>query len=191
MVAHLRPHISNLKATFVFLRSIFSRLLYDITARRLRAEASSPCVGSNSTIIHFPHYLFIITHSNKCAVWRCFIHQRKWPGSVHCQPPRLPSLPLTSTRCYNERDSIFHLLSVGNILWQSNNLFLWMSNNVSSEEFDKGVQAAGIASWLFWSARSPLTATLQSKQQVVLPTEAAFIRVSRGFFSRPHQTQMA
>lgn len=73
-VAHLGPHVSNLKAAFVFLWSTFSRLLYDITARRLRAGASSPCVGSNSTIIHFLHYLFIITQPNKCAVCSVMLH---------------------------------------------------------------------------------------------------------------------
>lgn len=40
----------------------------------LRTGASSPCVGSNSTIIHFPHYLFIITQSNKCAVCSVMLH---------------------------------------------------------------------------------------------------------------------
>lgn len=118
MVAHFKPHVSNLKATFVFLRSIFSRLLYDITARRLQVGASSPCVGFNSTIIHFPT-IFLSLHSLinvLCALWCCIIHQTKWPGSEHCQPPRLPSLTHTYT-------NIFHLLSVGNFLWQSNNLF--------------------------------------------------------------------
>ncbi|MEQ2185018.1 hypothetical protein GOODEAATRI_013847 [Goodea atripinnis] len=74
MVAYLGPHDSNLKGAFVFVESISSRLLYDITARRMLVAASSPCVGPNSTIIHFPHYLFIITQSNKCAVCPVMVH---------------------------------------------------------------------------------------------------------------------
>lgn len=66
-----------------------------------------------------------------------------------------------------------------------------MSNNVASKRNDKGVQATGVASWLFWSGRSPLTSALQSKQRVVLPTVAAFYQVMRGFFSCPHQTHAA
>lgn len=36
--------------------------------------ASSPCVGSNSTVIHFPRYLFMVTQSNKCAVCSVMLH---------------------------------------------------------------------------------------------------------------------
>lgn len=69
-VAHLRPHIPKLKATFVFLGSVSPRLLYDITTGGPRAGASLPCVGSDAAVIHFPRYLFIITQSNKCAMCR-------------------------------------------------------------------------------------------------------------------------
>lgn len=129
-----------------------------------------------------------------CALWCRIIDQTKWPGSVNRQPPRLPSLPLTFTCCYQERMNIFHLLSVGNILWQSNNLFHIPFECLTMcllKGNDKGVRATGVASWLFWSGRSPLTSALQWKQQVVLSTVAALYQVMRGFFSCPHQTQTA
>lgn len=125
MMAHLRPHISNLKAAFVFPRSTFSRLLYDITARRPRAGASSPFVGSNSTIIHFPHYLFIITQSNKCAVCSVMLHHTSdnvtWVSALPTAKVTIASFPF---HLLLPRElEYFSSLSVGNSLWQSNNLF--------------------------------------------------------------------
>lgn len=94
-----------------------------------------------------------------CAPWCGIIHQTKWPGLVLRQPPRLPSLPLPFTCCYQERQSIFHLLSVGNILWQSNNLFHIAFECLTMcllREATKVHKPQGLASWSFWSCRSPL-----------------------------------
>lgn len=195
MVAHLRPPVSSLKAAFVFLGTVISRPLYDITAMR-HGGLVAVC-GFRFNHHPFPPTIFLSLHSLinvLCALWRCIIHQTEWPGSVRCQPPRLLSLPLPFTCCYWERRRIFHLLSVGNILRQSNNLFsspLLMSNNVSSKGNDKGVQATGVALWLFWSGWLPLTSVLRTEQPVGLPTLAASHQVMRGFFGCPHQPPTA
>lgn len=112
MVAHLRPHISNLKATFVFLRCIFFRPLYDITAKRVKVRASSPCVSSNSTTIHFPRYLFIIIQPNKCAVCCVMLHHTSEKVTwVRASPATKVTLSPTHLRFY-----FFQPLSV----WKKN-----------------------------------------------------------------------
>lgn len=159
-MAHLRPHISNLKATFVFLRSVSSRLLYDITARRLKVGVHISMCG-----LQFSHHpfssIFLSLHgliNVLCALWRRIIHQTKWPGSVQRQAAKVTlSLSRTLLPAVTSRGRIcFIFLSVGNVLWQSNNLFFipfWMSNNVRFEGNDKGVEATGVVSRLFWSAQ--------------------------------------
>lgn len=117
MVAHTRPHVSNLKGTFVFLRSIFSRLFYDITARRLQVGASSPCVGSNSAIIHFPRYLFIITQSNKCAGCEVMLHHTSGSvAGVSMVPTTKGTLSLAHVHLLGARKEEYFLSFVRNIL---------------------------------------------------------------------------
>lgn len=159
MVAHLRPAVSNLKATFVFLRSIFSRLLYDITSGdckqgpRLHVWAPIQPSSISSTIFLSLHHLINVLY----ALWCCIIHQTKWPGSVHRQLPRLPSLPLTHSPTATMRGRIFFIfcqleIFSDKVITLPTSPF-WMSNTVSSKGNNKGVQATWVASRLFWSGR--------------------------------------
>lgn len=129
-----------------------------------------------------------------CALWCCIIHQTKWPGSVHRQPPRLPSLPLTFTRCYQERYNIFHLLSVGNILWQSNNLFHVPFECLTMcllKETTKVYKPQGLRRGCFDPAGRHWQVHFNRSSRLFFPLWLLYTRFLRGFFSRPHQTQTA
>lgn len=195
MVAHLRPHVSNLKAAFVFLRRCSALWYYrqETCGQGPRLHVWAPIQPSSISPTIFLSLRSLI--NVLCVPWCCIIHQTKWPGSALRQTPRLPSLPLTFTRCCRERKSIFHLLSVGNILWQSNNLSRVPFECLTMcllKKTTKVCEPQGLATWLFWSCGSPLTSALQSKQQVVLPPLWLFYtRLWEGFFSWPHQTQTA
>lgn len=151
----------DLKVAFVFPGSIISPALwyYRHELEEPRRHVWAPIQPSSI----LPRYLFLWLHgliNAACAPWCRIIHQTKWPGSALRQPPRLPSLPLPFACCYQERRRIFHLLSVGNILWQSNNLFPVPFECLTMcllKEATKVQKPQGLASWSFWSRRPPST----------------------------------
>lgn len=193
MVAHLGPHVCNLKAAFVFVRSVSSRLLYDITARdceerpRLHVWAQILLPSISPTI-----FLSLCSLINvPCALWWCIIHQTEWPGSAPHQPPRLHSLTHSFVGCYPERKNIFHLLSAENILWQSNNLFhipfecLTMS---LLKEATKVQKPQGFLCGYFDPAGHHWQVHFNRSSRLLFPL-AALYEIRRRFSTRPHQKQ--
>lgn len=163
----------------------------------LVSMCGAPIQLSSVSTPPLPSLSFLSLHSLinvLCALWRCIIHQPKWPGSAPRQPAT--KVTLSCAHAFEQADretkkNISLLLSAGNILWQSNNLF-----HISFECLTmcllkgatKMLEPQGFLCGYFDPAGRHWRAHFNGSGGVVPPTAAALCRVTRPLFRCPHQT---
>lgn len=139
----------------------------------------------------FPPTIFLLFHSLinvPCALWWCIIHQTKWPGQCITNHQGYSLFFCLSPAVTKRRRWFFIFCQLDIFSDRSNNLFPVPFECLTMcllKEATKVYKPQGLRCGRFDLAGSHWWVLLQSKQQVVPLTVAAFYHIMSGFFLLP------